>query len=226
FLETVFKPDLEGHSLLSNNSKWLNFLLVKNAQWRNENVVMLGDALHTAHFSIGSGTKLAFEDAIALRDCFSGGANVKSALEEFERVRKPVIEEYQAAAEDSMVWFEHARDYMQLDPIELAYVLMTRSGKVDRESLQRRDPEFVEAYLRSRRQVQEAGAGGRSRKFELRDFLSMKNRRPNTVRYSCFLPLLPAAGLASVDAKTELIIECRNLGSPIRKTARLAHEHR
>lgn len=158
FLETVFEPDLEGHSLLSNNSKWLNFLLVKNAHWRNQNVVMLGDALHTAHFSIGSGTKLAFEDAIALRDGFSGAANVKSALEEFERVRKPVIEEYQAAAEDSMVWFEHARDYMQLDPIELAYVLMTRSGKVDRESLQRRDPEFVEAYLRSRRQEQEAGA--------------------------------------------------------------------
>jgi len=155
FVETVFQQDLDAQPLLSNNSKWLNFLLVKNAHWRHENLVLLGDALHTAHFSIGSGTKLAFEDAIGLRNCFGGEANVKSALEQFERVRKPIIEEYQAAAEDSMVWFEHARDYMKLDPTELAYVLMTRSGKVDRESLQRRDPEFVAAYLRSRRRNQE-----------------------------------------------------------------------
>jgi anthraniloyl-CoA monooxygenase len=151
FLERVFEPDLEAQPLLSNNSKWINFLLVKNEHWSHENLVLLGDALHTAHFSIGSGTKLAFEDAIALSQCFQGQANVPSALEEFERVRKPIIEEYQAAAEDSMIWFEHARDYMHLDPMELAYVLMTRSGKVDRESLQRRDPEFVAAYERSRR---------------------------------------------------------------------------
>jgi anthraniloyl-CoA monooxygenase len=108
--------------------------------------VLLGDALHTAHFSIGSGTKLAMEDSIALKDSFDKESDVPAALQRFESARKPVIEEYQAAAYESMVWFERARDYMHLKPIELAYTLMTRSGKVDRESLRRRDPEFVAAY--------------------------------------------------------------------------------
>jgi anthraniloyl-CoA monooxygenase len=146
YLAGVFAPDLDGQPLLSNNSKWLNFLLVKNARWSFQNVVLLGDALHTAHFSIGSGTKLAMEDAIALKESFDETSDVAEALRRFEKVRKPVIEDYQAAAYDSMVWFENARDYMHLSPIELAYVLMTRSGKVDRESLRRRDPEFVANY--------------------------------------------------------------------------------
>ena len=145
-LAEVFAPDLNGQPLLSNNSKWLNFLLVKNARWSFENVVLLGDALHTAHFSIGSGTKLAMEDAIALKECFDEASGVVEVLRRFEEVRKPIIEDYQAAAYDSMVWFEQARDYMHLSPIELAYVLMTRSGRVDRESLRRRDPEFVARY--------------------------------------------------------------------------------
>jgi anthraniloyl-CoA monooxygenase len=146
YLEKVFENDLAGQPLLSNNSKWVNFLLVKNANWSFENVVLLGDALHTAHFSIGSGTKLALEDAIALFDCFSKKEGVHAALQEFEVTRKPVIEEYQAAAQESMIWFESARDYMHLSPIELAYSLMTRSGRVDREDLKRRDPEFIAAY--------------------------------------------------------------------------------
>jgi anthraniloyl-CoA monooxygenase len=146
YLAEVFAPDLKGQPLLSNNSKWLNFLLVKNERWNFENIVLLGDALHTAHFSIGSGTKLAMEDAIALKESFDGASDVPAALLRFEAARQPVIEEYQAAAYESMVWFEQARDYMHLAPIELAYVLMTRSGKVDRESLRRRDPEFVASY--------------------------------------------------------------------------------
>jgi len=146
YLAEVFAADLNGHLLLSNNSKWINFLLVKNGRWSFDHVVMLGDALHTAHFSIGSGTKLAMEDAIALKKCFDQTSDVASALERFEEVRKPVIEEYQAAAYESMVWFEQAKDYLRLSPVELAYVLMTRSGKVDRESLRRRDSEFVAAY--------------------------------------------------------------------------------
>jgi anthraniloyl-CoA monooxygenase len=146
YLAEVFAPDLNGQSLLSNNSKWINFLLVKNGCWSFENVVLLGDALHTAHFSIGSGTKLAMEDAIALKESFAAGSDVVAALKQFEKDRRPVIEEYQAAAYESMVWFENARDYMHLAPIELAYVLMTRSGKVDLESLRRRDPEFVAKY--------------------------------------------------------------------------------
>jgi anthraniloyl-CoA monooxygenase len=146
YLEEVFATDLEGQPLLSNNSKWINFLLVKNARWSFENVILLGDALHTAHFSIGSGTKLALEDAIALHECFESTNDVPAAILDFESKRKTVIEEYQAAAHESMRWFENAGQYMHLTPIELAYALMTRSGRVDYEDLRRRDPQFIASY--------------------------------------------------------------------------------
>jgi anthraniloyl-CoA monooxygenase len=129
--------------LLSNNSKWINFLLVKNAHWFFDNVALLGDALHTAHFSIGSGTKLAMEDAIGLQNSFSRTSDVPKALAEFESARKPVIEDYQAAAYESMVWFENARQRMGLSPMELAYSLMTRSGRMNYDDLKKRDPEFI-----------------------------------------------------------------------------------
>lgn len=147
YVAEVFAPDLKGQPLLSNNSKWINFVLVKNTNWYFDNVVLLGDALHTAHFSIGSGTKLAMEDAIALKECFDRTANVALALQEFERIRKPIIEDYQAAAYESMIWFENARDYMHLSPIELAYSLMKRSGRVDDDELRKRDAEFVREYF-------------------------------------------------------------------------------
>jgi anthraniloyl-CoA monooxygenase len=157
YLERVFARDLGGEFLLSNNSKWINFLLVKNQEWFFENVVMIGDALHTAHFSIGSGTKLALEDAIALFERFTATESVAAALGDFEATRKPVIEEYQAAAYESMRWFENARDYMNLTPIELAYAVMMRSGRVSYEDLKKRDPGFIAAY-------EEREAGGRSRR--------------------------------------------------------------
>jgi anthraniloyl-CoA monooxygenase len=156
YLEKVFEPDLDGQPLLSNNSKWINFLLVKNEKWSYENVVLIGDALHTAHFSIGSGTKLALEDAIALFESFPRTASVGDALNVFESTRKPVIEEYQAAAYVSMRWFENARRYMNLSPIALAYALMTRSGRVSHEDLKKRDPDFISSY-----EEQTAGAEGR-----------------------------------------------------------------
>jgi anthraniloyl-CoA monooxygenase len=143
YLEKVFEPNLDGQPLLSNNSKWINFLLVKNANWFLENVVLIGDALHTAHFSIGSGTKLALEDAIALFESFGRTSSVREALRDFESTRRPVIEEYQAAAYESMTWFENARQYMHLSPIEMAYSLMTRSGRVSYDDLKKRDPEFI-----------------------------------------------------------------------------------
>ena len=127
--------------------------------------MLLGDALHTAHFSIGSGTKLAMEDAIALKDCFAGTPEVRRALGEFENRRKPVIENYQAAAQDSMVWFENARQYMHLDPLLLAYSLMTRSGRVGEEELRKRDPEFMAAWEAATKEAEADGrrqeAGGR-----------------------------------------------------------------
>ena len=143
YLGKVFAPDLAGHPLLSNNSKWINFLLVKNKNWFFENVVLIGDALHTAHFSIGSGTKLAIEDAIALAESFQ---QTSDALNHFVTKRRPVIQDYQAAAFESMVWFENASKYMHLSPLQLAYSLMTRSGRVSYEDLKRRDPDFISQY--------------------------------------------------------------------------------
>lgn len=146
YLGEVFCGDLDGHELLSNNSKWINFLLVKNKNWHFENVVLIGDALHTAHFSIGSGTKLAMEDAIALAESFQKAESVNEALSNFASKRDPVIQDYQAAAFESMVWFENATQYMHLSPLELAFSLMTRSGRVSYDDLKRRDPEFIKQY--------------------------------------------------------------------------------
>lgn len=149
YLERLFDKDLGGQKLLSNNSKWINFIIVKNEHWFHENVVLLGDALHTAHFSIGSGTKLALEDSIELARSFAGVRSVTGALKLFESNRRSVIEQYQAAAFDSMVWFEKARSKFDLSPMNLAFNLMTRSGRVDYEDLRRRDPNFIANYERS-----------------------------------------------------------------------------
>ena len=150
YLGEVFAADLHGHPLLSNNSKWIQFLLVKNENWFFENLVLLGDALHTAHFSIGSGTKLAMEDSIALEESFQQTTNVHDALARFAETRRPVIEEYQSAAFESMLWFEQARNYMNLSPMDLAFSVMTRSGKVTYDDLKKRAPEFIEAYEAAR----------------------------------------------------------------------------
>lgn len=146
YLGEVFARDLGGHELLSNNSRWINFLLVRNGRWSRGNTVLLGDALHTAHFSIGSGTKLAMEDSIALFQLFAAGRDVATALAEFERTRRPVVEEYQQAAHESRLWFENVADYIHLEPAQFAMSLMTRSRRVTVESLKKRDPAFVAEY--------------------------------------------------------------------------------
>jgi anthraniloyl-CoA monooxygenase len=147
YLAEVFKKDLNGHALLANNFvRWLNFPLIKNRQWHHGNVVLLGDALHTAHFSIGSGTKLALEDAIALARCFAEGRDVEATLAEFQRLRKPVIDAYQDAAFASLLMFENADEDMRLDPLPFAFKLMTRSKKIDYDKLRKRDPQFIAAY--------------------------------------------------------------------------------
>lgn len=147
YLQKVFADDLDGYALLTNNFvRWLNFPLVRNRHWHYENVVLLGDALHTAHFSIGSGTKLALEDAIALARCFAEDADGEAALTEFERVRRPVVEALQDAAYQSLQLLENIADEWELGPLPFAYKLMTRSGRVTHEKLRRRDPQFVEAY--------------------------------------------------------------------------------
>jgi anthraniloyl-CoA monooxygenase len=144
FLEAVFAPHLDGEPLLANNFvRWLNFPLVRNDRWHGDRLVLLGDALHTAHFSIGSGTKLALEDAIALADAFAEEPRPEGALPLFERMRRPRVEQYQQAAQESLRWFEDVADYMHLDPLRFAVEAMTRSKKIDYEKLRQRDPAFV-----------------------------------------------------------------------------------
>jgi anthraniloyl-CoA monooxygenase len=144
FLEGVFAAHLDGQPLLTNNFvRWLNFPLVRNEHWYGDRLVLLGDALHTAHFSIGSGTKLALEDAIALADALTGELEPHEALPRFERTRRPRVEQYQQAAQESLRWFEEVADHVHLDPLRFAVEAMTRSKKIDYEKLRQRDPAFV-----------------------------------------------------------------------------------
>jgi anthraniloyl-CoA monooxygenase len=151
FLEDVFREHLDGEPLRAKNFvRWLNFPLVRNERWHGHRIVLLGDALHTAHFSIGSGTKLAIEDAIALSREFADDDHVGSALPRFEAARRPRVEQLQQAAHESLRWFEEMPRHMHLDPLPFAVEAMTRSKRVDFEKLRRRDPEFVAAYERYR----------------------------------------------------------------------------
>jgi anthraniloyl-CoA monooxygenase len=147
YLQEVFRDDLHGQELLAKNYvRWINFVLVRNREWSWENVALIGDSLHTAHFSIGSGTKLALEDAIALARSFAAEEQVAPALASFERTRRPVVESLQDAAFSSLRLLENIGDEWHLNPYEFAYKLMTRSGRVTYEKLKERDPAFIAAY--------------------------------------------------------------------------------
>lgn len=146
YCEEVFKEDLHGHPLLSNKSIWINFVVVNNRYWSYKNVVLIGDALRTVHFSIGSGTRTALEDAIALDRAFPVNEDVEAALKEFEQRRRPAADRLLEVAHHSLVWYERFRDKMPLDPIPFAYDYMMRGGRVDHEKLRVRDPQFVAAY--------------------------------------------------------------------------------
>ena len=144
YCEKVFAPDLEGRSLVSNRSIWRRFPILSNRRWTAGNVVLLGDALRTMHFSIGSGTRAAFEDAIALDRAFAeAGADVPRALTAFERTRRPVVDKMHAAANQSSYWYERMAEKMQLAPLELAWDYMTRSGRMTEERLAALAPQFV-----------------------------------------------------------------------------------
>jgi anthraniloyl-CoA monooxygenase len=144
FCEQLFARDLEGHELLSNRSLWLDFPKVVNKVWHFDRTVLLGDAAHTAHFSIGSGTKLAMEDAIALRDALERRAwDVEAALVDYELERQPVVERTQQAASESAAYFARVASYRELEPIQFAFNLLTRSGRISHASLTVRDPAFT-----------------------------------------------------------------------------------
>jgi len=148
FCSEVFAGALEGHELVANNSRWIRFPTVRTRAWRDGNVLLIGDAAHTAHFSIGSGTKLAMEDALALAACLHENATVGDALAAYEAERRPVVESSQRAAQASLEWFENISQYTQQEPLQFAFNLLTRSRRVTYGNLELRDPEFVRSVDR------------------------------------------------------------------------------
>ena len=144
YCQELFAPWLSGHSLLANRSSWIQFRTVRNAAWHHENVVLLGDAAHTAHFSVGSGTKLAMEDAIALAASFRRTGEVEQALHTYERARRPSVESLQRAAQRSREWFEHTKLYIDMPAPQFGFNLLTRSLRITHENLRVRDPAYVE----------------------------------------------------------------------------------
>lgn len=143
FLEGVFAEELAGHPLITNRSLWRQFPMIRSKRWVKDNVVLMGDAKGTAHFSIGAGTKLAMEDSIALFDAFRAKGAVKEALASYETDRREEVERTQHAADVSLVWFEHVDRFWDMDPRQFAFGLMTRSKAITYENLKLRAPDFV-----------------------------------------------------------------------------------
>jgi anthraniloyl-CoA monooxygenase len=147
-LEAMFAEHLGGQKLMSNaahlrGSAWLNFVRVANRSWRHGRIVLMGDAAHTAHFSIGSGTKLAMEDAIALAAHLKRGAPMDQALKDYEDERRVEVLRLQSAARNSTEWFENVERYVKLAPTQFAYSLLTRSQRVSHENLRQRDASYL-----------------------------------------------------------------------------------
>jgi len=149
--QKVFADALDGRPLISNNSVWRRFPQVSNARWHHGKYVLIGDALHTAHFSIGSGTRLAMEDAIALdRALAEEGDDIAAALPAFEAARRPIVEKIVTGATASAAWYERFSEHMQLSPAEFAMSYIMRSGRIDIERLRKLSPGFVERYERDK----------------------------------------------------------------------------
>ncbi|MBV9270376.1 MAG: bifunctional salicylyl-CoA 5-hydroxylase/oxidoreductase, partial [Candidatus Eremiobacteraeota bacterium] len=153
FCEELFAPYLRGHKLMANMThlrgrEWLNFTRVSNASWVHENIVLMGDAAHSAHFSVGSGTKLAMEDAIGLQRALCKEATIPQALERYEGERRLEVLRLQNAARNSTEWFENVARYAQLPPEQFAYSLLTRSQRISHENLRLRDKSYVERIER------------------------------------------------------------------------------
>jgi anthraniloyl-CoA monooxygenase len=145
FLESLFADELDGHRLITNRSVWRQFPTIRTQPWSSSNVVLLGDAAHTAHFSVGSGTRMAMEDAVALRDALvsSDIADIDAALRLYETRRRPQVESLQRAAQASLQWFEDTERYTTLKPVQFTFSLLTRSFRITHEDLRARDPKFL-----------------------------------------------------------------------------------
>ena len=142
FLEALFAEELDGHRLIANRSIWRQFPTIRTEPWSAGNVVLLGDAAHTAHFSVGSGTRMAMEDAVALRNALVEHPGAR-ALAGYEDARRPQVESLQRAAQASLQWFEDTERYMDLEPVQFTFSLLTRSLRITHEDLRHRDPQFL-----------------------------------------------------------------------------------
>ena len=142
-LEKIFSEELDGHPLIANRSLWRNFPNITNKTWVRGNAVLVGDAKATAHFSIGSGTKLAMEDAIALFEAFKKHPEAKKALTLYDTARREEVEKTQHAANVSLAWFEHMKRYWGMEPVQFAFGVMSRSKQITWENLELRDPRFI-----------------------------------------------------------------------------------
>ncbi len=154
----IFGWFLDGHQLLTNRSMWRNFPMVRSKRWVKDNMVLLGDAKASAHFSIGSGTKLAMEDAIALAEAVQNAPSIEAALGIYEHGRREEVEKTQHAADVSLVWFEHVDRFWDFDPVQFAFGVMTRSKAITYDNLKLRAPDFVaEVETSFARRVRESG---------------------------------------------------------------------
>jgi 2-polyprenyl-6-methoxyphenol hydroxylase-like FAD-dependent oxidoreductase len=156
--ERVFAATLDGHKLVSNKSVWRNFPWVWNEHWSHRNMVLIGDALHSAHFSIGSGTRLAIEDAIALAKALEAEADIPKGLARYERERKPIVKKLVTAARTSAAWYETFGEHMKLDPMDFAHSYITRSGRIDDARLRAMSPQFMARYEASKQAGARHGA--------------------------------------------------------------------
>jgi 2-polyprenyl-6-methoxyphenol hydroxylase-like FAD-dependent oxidoreductase len=141
--EHVFRDELGGHPLLASRSPWLNFKVAASQRWCHDNVVLIGDALRTVHFSIGSGTRMALEDAVELARACAATTDVGAALRAFERARRPAVDRLLQVAAHSFVWYERMREKLRLAPIPFAYDYVTRGGTLTPERLRERSPRFT-----------------------------------------------------------------------------------
>ena len=155
--EKVFASTLDGHRLVSNKSVWRNFPWIWNECWSFKNMVLIGDALHSAHFSIGSGTRLAIEDAISLVKALEAEGDISSALVRYQTERQPIVKKLVTAARTSADWYEKFADHMKLDLLDFAYSYITRSGRIDDARLRAMSPLFMARYEASKR-LQPGGA--------------------------------------------------------------------
>src|ERR671932_487453 len=148
-MEEIFEPYLDGHSLINDQHHlgkmpWVNFQRISNEHWFNDNVVLMGDAAHTAHFSIGSGTKLALEDAIGLAEKLHEYDDLQTALEDYQEERRTAVLQLQSTARNSTEWFENIPRYIKQKPMQFYYGLLTRSQRVSHENLRLRDKDWLE----------------------------------------------------------------------------------